>query len=166
MLILAPFYTMAHNTERIGKTCLNCGTVVAGRFCQNCGQENVEPKQTAWHLVHHFFSDITHFDGKFFNSVYLLFRRPGFLSKQYLLGKRASYLDPVRMYVFTSALFFLVFFATYNFLDLGRPLDEVSRAATDSVHGSNETHRSNAGKLTPGQSATVDADSLLVIDNP
>lgn len=76
-----------------------------------CGQENLEPKETVWHLISHFFNDITHFDGKFFSSVKYLVRKPGFLSKEYMLGRRASYLNPIRMYVFTSAIFFIIFFS-------------------------------------------------------
>lgn len=80
-----------------------------------CGQENIEPKETAWHLVTHFFNDITHFDGKFFSTLKYLVTRPGFVSKEYMLGKRASYLNPIRMYVFTSAIFFLIFFSVTHF---------------------------------------------------
>lgn len=76
-----------------------------------CGQENLEPKETVWHLVTHFFNDITHFDGKFFETVKLLLRKPGFLSAQYVSGRRASYLNPIRLYVFTSAIFFIFLFA-------------------------------------------------------
>lgn len=54
--------------------------------------------------------DITHFDGKFFSTLQYLLLKPGFLSHEYLRGRRASYLHPIRMYVFTSAFFFLVFF--------------------------------------------------------
>lgn len=97
--------------ERQDKNCLNCNTEVYGRFCQNCGQENIEIKESVWHLVSHFFKDITHFDGKFFNSLKFIFTKPGFLSKEYMVGRRASYVNPVRMYVFTSAFFFLIFFS-------------------------------------------------------
>ena len=72
------------------------------------------PKETFWHMVTHFFYDITHFDSKFFESVKDLTIRPGFLSKEYMLGRRASYLHPVKMYVFTSAIFFLLFFSVFN----------------------------------------------------
>jgi len=71
----------------------------------------LEPKETVWHLVTHFFNDITHFDGKFFETVKLLLRRPGFLSAQYVAGRRASFLNPIRMYVFTSAIFFIILFS-------------------------------------------------------
>lgn len=102
---------MSHSPERKEKDCLNCGTRVHGRFCHVCGQENTEPKESFWGMVSHFFNDITHFDGKFFTSLKYLFLKPGFLSKEYIRGRRASYLHPVRMYVFTSALFFLIFFS-------------------------------------------------------
>jgi hypothetical protein len=102
---------MSHAPERKEKNCLNCGAIVQGRYCHVCGQENIVPKENFFHLGQHFFYDITHFDSKFFDTVKYLFTRPGFLSKEYNKGRRASYLNPVRMYVFTSAIFFIIFFA-------------------------------------------------------
>lgn len=94
--------------------CLNCGATVQGRYCQACGQENTEPKETFWHMFTHFFYDITHFDGSFFITLKDLLFKPGFLSREYMLGRRKKYLHPVRMYVFTSAVFFLVFFSMFH----------------------------------------------------
>ena len=105
---------MSHTPERKDKNCLNCGATVMGRYCHVCGQENVEPKESFWHLLTHFFNDITHFDGKFFTTLKDLLFKPGFLSKEYMIGRRASYLNPVRMYVFTSAIFFLLFFSFFR----------------------------------------------------
>ncbi len=102
---------MSHLKERKENNCLNCNAIINGKFCQICGQENVETKESAWNLITHFFEDITHFDGKFFSSLKLLITKPGFLSREYMLGRRASYLNPVRMYIFTSAIFFLIFFS-------------------------------------------------------
>lgn len=101
---------MSHFKERAEKNCLNCNAEVQGRYCQVCGQENVQTYETAWHLVKHFFEDITHYDGKFISSLKYVLFRPGFLSKEYIRGRRASYLNPIRMYIFTSAVFFLLFF--------------------------------------------------------
>jgi hypothetical protein len=53
----------------------------------------------------------THFDGKFFQTLRVLFTRPGFLTRAYLDGKRRQYLPPVQLYVFTSALFFFIFYS-------------------------------------------------------
>jgi hypothetical protein len=105
---------VSHLKERKEKNCLNCQASLYGRYCHVCGQENLEPKETVWHLVQHFFNDITHFDGKFFATVKYLMRKPGFLSAEYVAGRRASYLNPIRLYVFTSAIFFLILFALKN----------------------------------------------------
>ena len=104
---------MSHTPLRKETNCLNCNATVQGRYCQACGQENTEPKETFWHMFTHFFYDITHFDGSFFVTLKDLLFKPGFLSKEYMLGRRKKYLHPVRMYVFTSAVFFLVFFSLF-----------------------------------------------------
>jgi len=103
--------TVSHAAERKEKDCLNCGTIVQGRYCHQCGQENIVPHETFWHMVKHFLYDITHFDSKLFDSIRYLVFRPGFLPGEYVKGRRASYLNPVKKYVFTSAVFFIVFFA-------------------------------------------------------
>jgi Protein of unknown function (DUF3667) len=96
---------------RHDKTCLNCGFTVEERYCSRCGQENLEPKESVEHLIQHFFEDITHFDGKFFVTVKDLIVRPGFLTREYVAGRRMTYLNPIRMYIFISAVFFVVLFA-------------------------------------------------------
>ncbi|MBA4197579.1 MAG: hypothetical protein C0459_08505 [Chitinophaga sp.] len=101
---------MSHFKERKEKDCLNCNAIVEGRYCHVCGQENIEPKESFWHLVTHFVYDIIHFDGKFFSTLKFLLFKPAFISKEYIKGRRMSYLHPIRMYVFTSAIFFLVLF--------------------------------------------------------
>ncbi len=101
---------MSHLKERTEKNCLNCGSQVAGRFCQHCGQENVEVKESFAHLIMHFIEDLTHFDGKLWKTAKLLLFKPGELTQQYMDGKRASYIHPIRMYIFISAVFFLFLF--------------------------------------------------------
>lgn len=142
---------MSHFKERKEKNCLNCGTEVQGRFCHVCGQENIEPKETAWHLVTHFFNDITHFDGKFFSTLKFLIAKPGFISKEYMRGRRAAYLNPVRMYIFTSAIFFLVFFSLNHFDESsvktnigGKEMDEIQKM--DSTSFDKFTRTLNHGK--------------------
>ena len=105
---------MSHLRERKERNCLNCNAQVHGKYCHVCGQENLEPAESIWHLVTHFFNDITHFDGKFFSSLKLLILKPGFLSYEYKVGRRNNYLNPVRMYVFTSFLFFFIFFSIFK----------------------------------------------------
>jgi ABC-type multidrug transport system fused ATPase/permease subunit len=105
---------VSHRPERKEKDCLNCGVEVQGRFCHFCGQQNVEPKETFWELVTHFIYDLTHFDGNFFSTLKYLLFKPGFLSLEYIKGRRMRYLNPIRMYIFISAFFFLFFFSVVN----------------------------------------------------
>lgn len=93
---------------RADKTCLNCGAEVPERFCSYCGQENVDTKESFGHLVGHFFQDITHYDSKFLLTLKYLFFYPGFLTKQYITGHRMAFVNPIRLYVFTSFIFFLL----------------------------------------------------------
>ena len=93
--------------------CLNCGAEVKGSYCQDCGQPNREPVLKIVDLLGDFVHMFTHFDGKFFSTTKLLFTRPGYLSRAYLEGKRSKYLPPVQMYVFTSAIFFYIFYAFF-----------------------------------------------------
>lgn len=101
---------MSHLKERTEKNCLNCGTEVLGRYCQQCGQENVEVKESFLHLIMHFIEDLTHFDGKLWKTVKQLLFKPGKLTQLYMDGKRVSYIHPIRMYLFISAIFFFFMF--------------------------------------------------------
>ena len=109
---------MSHSKERAEKVCLNCGADLHGRYCHSCGQENLEPKESLWHLITHYAYDITHFDGKFFSTLKYLLIKPGHLPAEYLKGKRMSYLHPIRMYVFTSAFFFIIVFSMFHLEDI------------------------------------------------
>jgi len=119
---------VSHLKERKEKICLNCHAVIYGKYCHVCGQENIEPRETFFGLITHFIYDITHFDGKFFTTLQLLLTQPGFLSKAFMQGRRASYLHPVKMYVFTSAFFFVCFFSFFN-----SPEEDLKVKVTNSV---------------------------------
>lgn len=144
---------MSHYKEREEKVCLNCNAQVHGRFCHVCGQENREPKSTAWGLITHFFYDITHFDGKFFSTTGRLLSRPGLLPKHYINGRRASYLDPIRMYIFSSAIFFLIFISLYK-------LDKLNADDMPAKKVSTIMNRTRAELL---QNAANASDSMRII---
>ena len=100
---------MSKNKIRYDKTCLNCRYVVENRFCTNCGQENTETRKTFHHLFIHFFEDLTHYENAFWKTIRHLLFKPATLTKEYLSGKRLSYLAPVRLYIFISFVtFFLI----------------------------------------------------------
>jgi Protein of unknown function (DUF3667) len=94
---------------RQDKHCLNCGTEVPERYCTHCGQENAIPHESFGHLVKHFVGDVLHYDSQFLTTLKYLLFRPGRLTKEYMAGKRVSYVNPVKLYIFISFVFFLVF---------------------------------------------------------
>jgi hypothetical protein len=99
---------MSHKKYREEKNCLNCGSEVQGKFCQNCGQENVEQRDNFFHMVGHFISDYLHFDSKFFRSLIPLFTKPGFLTKEYWEGRRTRYIPPLRLFFFVTIFFMVI----------------------------------------------------------
>lgn len=99
---------MSHNKIREDKTCLNCRHVVELKFCPNCGQENSDSRKTFHHLFIHFFEDLTHYENAFWKTIRNLLFKPSTLTKEYLSGKRLSYLAPVRLYIFISFITFLL----------------------------------------------------------
>jgi hypothetical protein len=98
---------MSRSPLRKDKTCLNCNYVVENRYCPHCGQENTDTRKTFHHLFIHFFEDLTHYENAFWKTIKNLFFKPASLTKEYLSGKRLSYLAPVRLYIFIS---FVTFF--------------------------------------------------------
>lgn len=99
---------MSKSALRKDKTCLNCRHVVEQKFCPNCGQENTDTRKTFHHLFIHFFEDLTHYENAFWRTIKNLLFKPAALTKEYLSGKRLSYLAPVRLYIFISFVTFLL----------------------------------------------------------
>lgn len=99
-----------HNKHHLRqeKDCLNCGHTVESRFCSYCGQENTEKRQSFGHLVTHFIEDLTHYEGSFWKTIRYLLFRPALLTKAYLAGKRASFVAPVKLYIFVSFVCFFL----------------------------------------------------------
>lgn len=99
---------MGSHHLRQDPTCENCGYKVEIVYCSNCGQKNVETRQSFAHLVSHFAEDFTHYDAAFWKTIKYLLFRPGRLTVEYLDGKRQRYVPPVKLYIFISFLAFLI----------------------------------------------------------
>lgn len=91
--------------------CLNCGTYLSKDdvFCSHCGQKRVEREEmTFHHLIGDSFLDYFHFDSKFFRTILPLLYRPGLLSLEYMKGRRKSYVEPFKLFLVISVIFFLL----------------------------------------------------------
>ena len=99
---------MAKHRIREDKTCLNCGAFVERRYCPNCGQENRESRESFFHLIAEFVTDFVHYDSSFWKTTRYLLFSPARLSLEYMAGKRKSYVNPVKLYIFISFLAFFI----------------------------------------------------------
>jgi hypothetical protein len=90
-----------------GAPCDNCGSTLTGRYCANCGQRHEPPVHSLWHFLTVAFEDVTHADSRLWSTLAALAFKPGFLTHEFLAGRRARYLPPVRLYLVLSVLFFL-----------------------------------------------------------
>jgi hypothetical protein len=93
---------------RHDSTCQNCGYTVDRNFCSECGQKNIETRQSFGHLFAHFIEDLTHYDTAFWKTIKYLIFRPARLTKEYLAGHRMKYVPPVKLYIFISFVAFLL----------------------------------------------------------
>lgn len=100
-----------HAAQVPEKKCLNCGAVLTGHYCSVCGQKDEDLEEPFWRLFADAFADFWHFDSKFFKTMFPLLFRPGFLTKEYVAGRRARYVHPIRLYFFVSVVFFLFYFS-------------------------------------------------------
>ncbi len=103
---------------RIEKYCLNCDEPIHGDYCHQCGQANLEHKHNFIGVIYHYVADLIHFDNKIFTTIKKLLWSPGHLTITYLKGARKKYIDPIKLYVFLSALFFLFFAYEENLSNL------------------------------------------------
>jgi len=106
---------MSQHQLREEKNCLNCGTIVEDRFCPHCGQENTVNRPSFHYLFTHFFEDLFHYDNGFWKTMKSLLFRPGIMVKEYLKGKRKSYVPPVKLYIFISFVTFFIPFLLPDF---------------------------------------------------
>jgi hypothetical protein len=88
--------------------CENCGARLSGRYCGNCGQRREGPVHSLWHFTQVAAEDLTHADSRLWRTLAALLCRPGLLTREFLSGRRARYLPPLRLYLVLSVAFFLL----------------------------------------------------------
>jgi hypothetical protein len=88
--------------------CANCYTPLRGPYCFVCGQRNEPHVHSFWEFLREAAEGLTHADSRVWRTLWSLLFRPGFLTVEHRLGRRARYLPPFRLYLVLSVLFFLV----------------------------------------------------------
>ncbi len=88
--------------------CLNCGTELKGPFCYYCGQPDRNFMRFFPALLRDLMEDLLDLDSRFMRTIKPLMFKPGRLTRDYMDGRRFRYAPPMRLYIFSSIVFFLL----------------------------------------------------------
>jgi hypothetical protein len=89
--------------------CTNCGAALTGKYCSNCGQKKFSPHDlTINKFILNFFEDFFKFDTNIFKSLSDLLFRPGYLTNEYVRGRIASHVKPLKFFIFTCIVVFFL----------------------------------------------------------
>ena len=88
--------------------CKNCDALLVGRFCVNCSQAADVHVPSTRELMHEFLEGLTHSDSRLWQTLKLLWFKPGKLTQEFVAGRRVAYLPPFRLYLVLSIVFFLI----------------------------------------------------------
>jgi hypothetical protein len=92
--------------------CLNCGQPLGGEYCNHCGQRERGREVRVADIAGDALEDLSRLDSRLWRTLVGLLFRPGLVTAEYLAGRRASFVPPLRFYFIVSFLVFLVAAAT------------------------------------------------------
>jgi hypothetical protein len=88
--------------------CANCAAPMDSAFCPQCGQKRVHDADlSVKHAVQFAAEELLDVDGRIVQTVRLLFTQPWRLTLDFLEGRRARYVNPLRLFLVFGAVFFL-----------------------------------------------------------
>ncbi|MEM7102510.1 MAG: DUF3667 domain-containing protein [Bacteroidota bacterium] len=101
------------NSKSKNRYCPNCYYPLEQKseFCGNCGQKFTTGKVSVYAVFREFLNNLVALDSVVLRSMPLLLFKPGQLTLEFFKGKHKKYVSPVRLFLFSS----LVFFATLTF---------------------------------------------------
>lgn len=129
--------------------CENCGTVLTGPYCGQCGQPAIDYRRSFRHVIVDLLDSFLNWDSKFIATIWLLITRPWRLTNEFLGGRRVKYLHPARLYLLASIVFF--FAVTYGVKSL--KMDPLKFSSEQRAEIRSEMEREN---VPPETMAKVD----------
>lgn len=100
---------MSSATHTLAPThCPNCAQDLdpQDKFCRHCGQDTANHPPTLFEFVHEFVAHYVAAEGKLWKSLAGLMFRPGFLTREYMAGRKQRYVLPLRLLLTFGLLFF------------------------------------------------------------
>lgn len=144
------------------KICYNCQHTLNSeqQFCSQCGQKVDDNNLSLKAISQDFFENYISLDTRIGRSILPFLVKPGHLVVEFINGKRVSYVNPFRFYLFISIFFFFV---------LGLVVDKtVSQAQLNSNEGSSEIadiEENKSGLSSKLNEFAILIDSLEQIDS-
>ncbi|MCJ8211983.1 DUF3667 domain-containing protein [Mucilaginibacter sp. RS28] len=118
--------------ENTASHCLNCGNLVAEKYCGNCGQVSSTHRYSLKHVVtHDFVHGVWHVDKGVLYTLKELFTNPGHSVRAYILGKRANYFNFITLLLLILAMSSLV--SHYSHIKLTDLVPESGRNAVSAL---------------------------------
>jgi hypothetical protein len=136
--------------------CANCQTELKGAVCHHCGQLDDEFHRPVRGLLGEIIEGLFALDGRVARTIPNLLLRPGRVTRAYLMGQRARFMPPFRLYIIASLIFFLLVPALTSLFTA----DDAERLREAVTTGSVEAQLEEAarsGDLTPEQVAETRA---------
>jgi hypothetical protein len=82
--------------------------MLEGPYCQRCGQKDIDLERPLRELVADVVREAFDVDGRAARTIKALFRHPGFLTHEFLAGRRRAYTTPLRLYLVISVVSFVL----------------------------------------------------------
>jgi hypothetical protein len=164
--VLKPELSTAHGHHEASAHCHNCGAETSGNFCALCGQETILHMPSAAEFLHEFVGHYVALESKLVGSLGRLLFRPGALTNEYIAGRRVRYVQPLRLYLSLSILFFAIIKLGHPSLlgsdvDTSQPLVVLHGAADAEKGGATSPKSVKPAALKPAakpDAATTDSD--------
>jgi len=106
--------------------CPNCSAELSGPFCSNCGQHQVDLDRPLSDLGAEAMDAFFSFDTRILRTLWPLISRPGFLTVEFMAGRRKRYVHPLKLYFAISVVLFIGLAASgYSVIVIGDSGDTV-----------------------------------------
>jgi rRNA maturation protein Nop10 len=138
------------------QSCRNCGADAPWNYCPNCGQETQIALPSAFTFLRDAAGRYVRFDGRMWRSLHALAFRPGFLTREYLAGRRRRYVRPARLFVALSIVLFAVLRLTTQTPTIGDSASDDAAVKAAVEHRAGGTSRLGFD-VDPDLNLTIDA---------
>ncbi len=158
------------NSNFRGTVCLNCNQIISeeDNFCPNCGQVNDKNPISVKQYFSEYLSGFFNFDSRFIRTIIPLLFKPGLVTKNYVEGRRKSYVNPFQLYLHITILFFLIQ-GVFSTIDEFNPTNNINSDVLSQINKENaimafDTIKSTTVSQINGLAADLNDEDIPDLD--